>query len=72
MLKVDHISFSYSRRQPLVLDDFNLEISNGGVYGLLGSNGAGKSTLLYLISGLLTPAAGEVTWRGINTRKRLP
>lgn len=72
MLKVDNLSFSYSRRKPPVLTDFNLEISAGGVYGLLGSNGAGKTTLLYLISGLLTPGAGVVTWNSIDTRKRLP
>ncbi|MDE5790271.1 MAG: ABC transporter ATP-binding protein [Muribaculaceae bacterium] len=72
MLKVDNCTFSYSRRKKPVLKDFSLEISEGGIYGLLGSNGAGKSTLLYLISGLLTPAAGEVTLNGINTRLRLP
>lgn len=72
MLKVDNLTFTYSRRQPPVLDSFNLEIEKGGVYGLLGSNGAGKTTLLYLISGLLTPGEGIVTWNGINTRKRCP
>ncbi|MBD5387709.1 ABC transporter ATP-binding protein [bacterium] len=72
MLKVDNCTFSYSHRKEPVLKDFSLEISEGGVYGLLGSNGAGKSTLLYLISGLLTPSVGEVTLSGINTRLRRP
>lgn len=72
MLKVDNITFSYGRRKEPVLKDFSLEISEGGVYGLLGSNGAGKTTLLYLISGLLTPEAGKVTLDGINTRLRRP
>lgn len=72
MLKVDNITFKYSRRKEPVLKDFSLEISEGGVYGLLGSNGAGKSTLLYLISGLLTPDSGIVTLDGINTRLRKP
>lgn len=72
MLKVNDISFSYSRRRPPVLKDFSLSIAEGGVYGLLGSNGAGKSTLLYLITGLLTPDSGNVTFQGIDTRKRLP
>lgn len=72
MLKVDNCTFSYSHRKEPVLKDFSLEISEGGVYGLLGSNGAGKSTLLYLISGLLTPSVGKVTLSGINTRLRRP
>lgn len=72
MLKVDNVTFSYSRRKEAVLKDFSLDISEGGVYGLLGSNGAGKTTLLYLISGLLTPDSGKVTLDGINTRLRRP
>jgi iron complex transport system ATP-binding protein len=36
----------------------------GELVGLLGPNGAGKSTLLRALCRLLTPRAGEVTWRG--------
>ena len=42
------------------------------MYGLLGKNGAGKSTLIYLMTGLLTPQAGEVLFDGENVRHRLP
>lgn len=72
MLQVKNVTFSYSRKRGLVLDDFNLDVTAGGVYGLLGPNGAGKSTLLYLIMGLLTPQSGEVSFDGVNTRRRLP
>ncbi|MCM1504293.1 MAG: ABC transporter ATP-binding protein [Muribaculum sp.] len=70
MLKINDLTFSYSRKKPPVLEHFNLELEPGGIYGLLGRNGAGKSTLLYLICGLLTPKSGEVTYKGVNTRKR--
>ena len=70
MLKVNNLTFSYSRRKPPVLERFNLELAPGGIYGLLGRSGAGKSTLLYLICGLLTPKSGEVTYNGVNTRAR--
>lgn len=70
MLKVNNLTFSYSRRKPPVIDRFNLELEPGGIYGLLGLNGTGKSTLLYLICGLLTPKSGEVTYKGVNTRLR--
>ncbi|MDE7413679.1 MAG: ATP-binding cassette domain-containing protein [Muribaculaceae bacterium] len=72
MLKINDCTFSYSRKNPPVIEDFSLTIDKGGIYGLLGSNGAGKSTLLNLICGLLTPDSGDVTLDGINTRKRLP
>ncbi len=72
MVKIEHLTFSYRRKQTPVLDDFTLEIAGGGIYGLLGKNGTGKSTLLYLISGLLTPNKGEVMIDGVNSRKRLP
>lgn len=72
MLKFDNVSFSYSRRRGPVIKDFSLDIEPGGVYGLLGKNGVGKSTLLYLMAGALTPSRGEVLYRGVNTRLRLP
>lgn len=72
MLDINHCTFSYSRGKKPVIDDFSLRLKEGGVYGLLGSNGAGKSTLLYLMSGLLTPASGDVTLDGENVRLRRP
>ena len=50
----------------LVLDDVNLTLSNGEIVGLLGRSGSGKSTLLRIVSGLLIPTAGNVTWRGAS------
>lgn len=43
------------------LDQLDLEIRGGEVFGLLGSNGAGKTTALRILCGLLTPTAGRVT-----------
>lgn len=72
MLNIENLSFSYPRRRQPVVDGFSLELTAGGIYGLLGPNGAGKSTLLYLISGLLTPRSGRVTFKGVDTRLRRP
>jgi ABC-2 type transport system ATP-binding protein len=56
----------------MLLKNFSLSLEKGKVYGLLGKNGVGKSTLLYLMSGLLTPQSGKVTYYGTDVRKRLP
>jgi branched-chain amino acid transport system ATP-binding protein len=44
------------------LQDVSVNISPGEIVALIGANGAGKTTLLRTISGLLKPAAGEITW----------
>ncbi len=47
-----------------VLTDIALTVAEGSVHGLVGENGAGKSTLSKIISGLLSPDAGELLIRG--------
>jgi len=48
----------------LVLDRISLDIHDGEFVALLGPSGSGKSTLLRIITGLMTPTAGEVRYRG--------
>ena len=72
MFTINQLSFGYNKRFGNLFQDFSLELNAGNVYGLLGKNGAGKSTLIYLMTGLLTPQAGEVLFDGENVRNRLP
>ncbi len=44
--------------------NFQLEVRNGDIYGLLGANGAGKTTSIKLICGLLDPTSGSVALLG--------
>ncbi len=44
----------------IALDNIDLKLNNGQVFGLIGSNGSGKSTLLRLLSGVYTPDNGEI------------
>ena len=48
----------------VVLEDVNLVLREGEIVALLGRSGSGKSTLLRIVSGLLRPSSGQVTWRG--------
>lgn len=59
MVNVENISFGYRKKDP-VLENLDLELLPGHIYGLLGKNGAGKSSLLYILCGLLFPQQGAV------------
>ena len=70
MITVENLTFKYKRKA--VFTDFNLTVEKGKILGLLGKNGAGKSTLLYLMTGLLMPQKGQITYNSVNVSKRLP
>ena len=70
MIRIENLTFKYKKKE--VFNDFSLSIDAGKVCGLLGKNGAGKSTLLYLVTGLLQPYKGTITYNGENVSKRLP
>jgi branched-chain amino acid transport system ATP-binding protein len=48
----------------LALDNYNLALPEGGLYGLIGPNGAGKTTVFNLLSGFLTPTQGTIAFAG--------
>ena len=49
-----------SNEEVIAVNDFNLEIPDGKLIGLLGPSGCGKSTTLYMISGLQKPTGGKI------------
>ncbi|HUC92068.1 MAG TPA: ABC transporter ATP-binding protein [Paenibacillus sp.] len=57
---IHKLSFTYSRKQMSVIDQFSFSMSKGEIVGVVGESGSGKSTLLRLIAGLETPAKGEI------------
>lgn len=54
----------------VVVDNLNIEIRKGEIYGLLGPNGAGKSTTMNMICSIVRPTAGEITLLGKDPWKR--
>ena len=49
-----------SNTEVVAVNDFNFEIPDGKLIGLLGPSGCGKSTTLYMISGLQKPTGGKI------------
>ncbi len=58
MIEVRNVTKKYGKH--VALDNLNLTIEHGKIYGLLGENGAGKSTTMNIITGYLAPSMGEV------------
>lgn len=67
IVRVENLSHRYSVQW--AIRDINFEISQHGIYGLLGSNGAGKSTTMNIMCGVLKQTQGDVYIKGINMRE---
>jgi ABC-2 type transport system ATP-binding protein len=63
-------SLSRRFRDTLAVDDLNLEIAEGSVFGLLGPNGAGKTTTLKMLTTLLPPTTGTAVIAGYDIRRQ--
>ena len=57
-------------RNKVVVDNLNLEIRKGEIFGLLGPNGAGKSTTMNMICSIVKPTAGSIEFLGKNPWKQ--
>jgi len=69
MIVLDQVNKVYpsSKGEDVVaLQDINLRIERGEIFGIVGHSGAGKSTLLRLLNGLEKPTSGSVTVDGIS------
>ena len=63
MLEMKHVSKSFDGFK--ALDDLNLTVPKGSIYGLVGPNGAGKSTAIRILTGVYRPTEGEVSMEGM-------
>ena len=67
MLKIEHLTKAYGEKK--AVDDLNLHIAPGEIYGFIGHNGAGKTTTLKSVVGILQFDAGEITIDGISIKE---
>ena len=70
ILKTTNLCKSYGKTK--VLDNLNIKVPKGSIYGFVGKNGAGKTTLIRLICGLQYQTSGDVEICGIkNTDNKI-
>ncbi len=66
IIKINNVSKKYKNIK--ALNNINLSINEGELYGLLGVNGAGKTTLLKILSGLTNPTSGDFIVDGLTNK----
>jgi len=62
LIDIKNLTVNYSH--VAAVTGINIDLEEKAIAALIGANGAGKSTILKTISGLLTPASGEIWFRG--------
>jgi ABC-2 type transport system ATP-binding protein len=70
MVEITSVSKSYNKGAVKAVDNLNLQVKPGEIFGFLGPNGAGKTTTIKMIVGLLTPDAGSIKVKGFDNRKQ--
>jgi len=62
LLEARHLKKYFATQK--AVDDLDISVSPGSIFGLLGPNGAGKTTLLRMITGIIYPDSGEIFFDG--------
>ena len=70
MIEIKNVSKSYKKGKK-VIDNINIEIRDGEIFGFLGPNGAGKTTTIKMITGILDIDEGDILIDG-NSIKTNP
>ena len=66
-LKIEKVKKSYGDK--IAVKNISFEMSNPGVFGLLGTNGAGKTTIIRMILGIIKKDEGTVSWNGKEIKR---
>ena len=67
MIELFHLRKEYDNA--LAVDDLDLTIPQGEIYGLIGPNGAGKTTTIRMTCGLLAPTMGRALVAGVDVER---
>ncbi|WP_160670295.1 ABC transporter ATP-binding protein [Clostridium sp. C8-1-8] len=65
MIEIKNVSKSYNKTSNAV-DNVDITINDGEIFGFLGPNGAGKTTTIKMITGIISPTQGEIKINGVS------
>lgn len=68
MIKIENVTKSYSKGKIKAVDELNLHVKKGEIFGFIGPNGAGKTTTIKMLTGILAPDSGEIYINGKNIK----
>lgn len=68
MIEIIGVSKSYNQGMVKAVDEINLTVRDGEIFGFLGPNGAGKTTLIKIITGILNADQGTIKINGKDIR----
>nr|WP_278435678.1 ABC transporter ATP-binding protein [Enterobacter mori] len=73
MIEINHLNLAFGQgeKRNQVLDDVNISVKEGEIYGLVGESGSGKTTVLKCLAGLFTHWDGELAIGGRPLEKRI-
>lgn len=69
MLILENLSKTYSKGKVKAVDNLDLQVKDGEIFGFLGPNGAGKSTTIKMMTGILQPDDGNIVLNGVSIRQ---
>lgn len=69
-MKIEIKNVTKKFKKNIVLDNINLTLESGNIYGFVGRNGSGKSVLLKMICAFYEPSEGEILFDGVNVIKK--
>ncbi len=69
VIRTTNLTKHYAGMDVPAVDDLNLEVHHGEIFGLLGPNGAGKTTTAGILTTRVVPTSGEAFVAGIDVRK---
>ena len=66
MISMEHVTKSYAKSAVKAVDDIQLHVKRGEVFGFIGPNGAGKTTTIKMLTGILPPDQGQIKINGFD------
>ncbi len=69
IIRTQNLRREFGRGKIVAVDDLNLTVFKGEIFGLVGPDGAGKTTTLRLLAAIMDPTAGSATIAGFDTVK---